>query len=197
MPVACPGASPRAPSAWVVSVHAWLIWRTLKVLIRCKWWASMCAKPMMCKRSTLEGAPMSLHRCIFRVTFVLLCCWGKIIPFFFLNHWRFSLLLLVLPGSGLDFFREEIRFFVPFHSVSVYTNLLLSVHGSERDNLSLHTLLRLLFSNKLYLRVVLSVSLLVTAGTVKKMHSLSKLTQKGASEGLTWAISTRAESEVC
>lgn len=66
-----------------------------------------------------EGASMSLHRYISEL--LLSCCavGGKIISFFLLSHWRFSLLPLSLLGSGLDLSSEKIKFFFPFHFVSV------------------------------------------------------------------------------
>lgn len=116
---ACPGASLTALSAQLMSVLRRLIWHIWNVLI--KWWASMCLKELSpiwwCVEKYLWRSACVTSQVYFRVTSVLMCCWGKIL--LLLRSWRFSLLLFSFLGSGLDFSREEIRFFLPFHSVSV------------------------------------------------------------------------------
>lgn len=111
-----------------------------------------------------------------------------------LGRWRFSLLLLSLLDNRLDFSREEIRFFLSFHSISVVCLHELADCGAC-DNLSFPMLLYLLFLNKLYLHTELPQLLLVTAETMKR--KLSVYTEPGAHAGLTCAASARAGLGVC
>lgn len=111
-----------------------------------------------------------------------------------LGRWRFSLLLLSLLDNRLDFSREEIRFFLSFHSISV-----ICLHEladcSVCDNLSFPMLLYLLFLNKLYLHTELPQLLLVTAEMIER--KLSVYAEPGSHSGLTCATTAHAGLGAC
>lgn len=159
MLAACLGASLTAPSAQLMSVHRQLIWHVLNVLI--KWWACMCLKELSpnrwCVETYLWRSTCFTSQMYFRVTSVLMFCWGKIILFSYSaiggSVYYCSLCLAVdwiSPERKLDF-----SFPFTLSLSCAYINWWMSVQCCVCDNLYFHELLHLLFPNKLYLHVML------------------------------------------